>query len=280
MAAPTPGNTEAPPERRVTLALENLLIEIQKSVRAVSFYPPTHPILKTIHQTSFELVRKAAHYFSELEIEIGRQNVTYKGTALGERNESVQALGQHLFRRRVKRFILQEGISFEEYQIFLRAAALDPEEVYLRGGLDTILMEGHVRHIWMNQVDFDRLRRIESGEEEKAEEQEAPPLADPALFLDTATLDTKAEDESLSPEEQSLAKVLPVLDQTNDPNKYYEGVLLLASLAERFMADHAWKPLFSIVSRLEQHSSDPRRGVEFKKYSYRALRKITTPEVL
>ncbi len=287
MPAPAPATNASQVDRRLLSALENLLAEIHKAVRAVSFYPQGHPMLVRMHQSAFALVAKAARHFGELELEIGRRHVSYKGSPIGPQSEAVQSLCQQLFKRRMKKFILMDGVTIGEFTRFLAAAALDAEEVYLRGGIDTILIEGGVRHIWANQVDFERLRRKEEGEEEEKEEPEEPeaaaaeeePQAEEDDLLDTLSVEEAAE-AAETPEEQSLRKILSILDRTEDPEKYYEGALLLASLAEHFVQQHLWKPLLKLIVVLEHHSADPARSVEFKKYSFRALRKITTPEVI
>src|SRR3990172_10411390 len=103
MPAPAPATAASQVDRRLVAALENLLAEVHKAVRAVSFYPQGHPMLVRMHQNAFGLVAKAARYFGELELEIGRQNISYKGAPVGPQSEAVQSLCQQLFKRRMKK---------------------------------------------------------------------------------------------------------------------------------------------------------------------------------
>lgn len=282
MALSNQASAQAPAQKRVLSALERILIEVQKAVRAVSFYPPGHPMLAQIQTKAYEQVAKAASYFGELALEIGRSGITYEGVQLNTGNEALRSLASQLFKRRMKKLIILEGVTPQEFSAFLEAAALDTEEVYLRGGIDTILIQASVSHIWSNQVDFNRLREAEQA----TEEEEAPPLPEPSAepeenpFLDSISLEETEEEVELSAEEQRLAEVLPALDRAIDPEQYYELVLLLVEFAEHFLTERRWAPLLRIAETLQRHSSDPARGVELKKYSYRGLRRITTPEVV
>lgn len=289
------------PDRRLQQALENLLAELHKAIRAVSFYPPGHPILGKIHETSYEYIAKAAKYFSQLTLEIGRTQITYNELSLGAGSDVIRSLCQHLYRRRTKRLIFLAGVSMDEFQVFAEAAALDPEELYLRGGMETILVEHGVRHLWANQMDFERLRRrSEAAEGEKpdeggdsgaqqqtqglelSEQHDEPDSA--GVFDDTQTLGeslaSTQERPQQTPQHEALDGVLPILDTTTDTDQYFEGIRLVIELAQFFVREHDWDYLVRIVSRLQAHSADPARGVEFKKYSYRALRTIGTPEVI
>lgn len=288
------------PDRRLQQALESLLAEMHKAIRAVSFYPPGHPILSKIHETSYEYIAKASKYFGELSLEIGRNQVTYNETILGTNSDVVRSLCQHLYRRRTKRLIFLAGVTFDEFQTFAEAAALDPEELYLRGGMENLLAEHGVRHLWANQMDFDRLRRraepaenAETGEPGEGGAGAEPPPQMPDLpqsvedssnvFADSHTLGehpAAAAPEPQSPQHDALERILPLLNETTDTDQYFEGVRLVIELAQYFVREHDWEYLVRIVSNLQAHSSDPARGVEFKKYSYRALRTIGTPEVI
>ena len=279
-------------DRRLQQGLENLLAEVHKAVRAVNFYPPGHPILNKIHETSYEFVAKAAKYFGELSLEIGRNQVTYGETVIGQHSDIVRSLCQHLYRRRTKRLIVLAGVSMDEFRTFAEAAALDPEELYLRGGMEGVLADHGVRHLWANEMNFERLRRRgEDGAEEEQPNpmqealnaidlnQEAPDSS--GVFNDTDSLGEGSIDLTPQSEQhEALARILPLLDQTTDTEQYFEGVRLVVELAQHFVREHDWVSLVKIVSNLQVHSSDPARGVEFKKYSYRALRTIGTPEVV
>jgi len=281
-------------ERATGREIEGLLVELQKAVRAVSFYPANHPALAKIIQQTFTPFGNAAHEHGEFSFGVTRAGIWYEEKIQSPENENVKTLAKFLFQRRIKKLFFLDGLSVREWYQFLKALSSDAEEMYLRGGLEKLLKESRLTHVFVNDVDLQYLKNVnsqpevpelplpeeEEPEEDAADEGEAdiPGLAEATeLSQDGYRTEADDEDTEFKPE---VTAALKRLELAPDADIYYEAALSLVDLATQVQRGRKWSLLFKIIEAFEKDAHDPEAGVETKKYAIRALRKVATPQLV
>ncbi len=260
---------------------EALLAELNKAFKAFGFYPPDHPTLKLIVKNSFAALQKGLGAAGELCFEVSKQGFFFEEEPLGRKSDLLMTLAKQMFQRRITRMIFLEGFDIEEFATFLSLLSLDADEIYLRGGLDQAMVEKRIERIWVNKVDFERLKH--SREEEEEEEFALPlDLLDFQKQGEVPEEPQAAEEpvEDGSPEARRLTGLLRDVDSTEDPDRYFQGLAAIVNLADHFVTEKSFVQIFRIISTLSNHARDPGLGVAYKKYSIRALRKLATPRLI
>jgi len=284
-------------ERTGSREIEGLLIELQKGIRAVGFYPPKHPALLKIVQQSYAPYQKAAHDNGEFSFSVTRAGIWYNEKVQSPENEAVKGLAKLLFQRRIKKLFFLDGLSIHEWYQFLRNVASEPDELYQRGGLEVLLKKSGIRHVFVNDIDLNYLKQPSAQQEipqfEIPEEEQLPPEPEAPpeqTDEDTQTIAHSREltSEGYDPDEdedgaqfmQELEGRLAQLDKARgNPDIYYINAVALAELASRLLEARRWGMLFRLIEIFEQDSHNPDIAVDVKKYAIRAMRKIASPQV-
>ncbi len=281
-------------ERATGREIEGLLVEFQKGVRAVGFYPPKHPALIKIVQQTFAPFQVAAHEHGEFSFSVTRAGIWFEEKVQSPENENVKTLAKFLFQRRVKKLFFLDGLTVREWYQFLKVISSDAEEMYLRGGLEKLLKENRLTHVFVNDVDLQYLKNVNSQPEvpelplPEEDEPESPPEEEEAetnipglseateLSQDGYHTDSDDEDTRFKPE---VTAALRRLQAAPDPDIYYEAALSLADLATQVQQERKWSLLFKIIEAFEKDAHSPDSGVDTKKYAIRAMRKVASPQL-
>ncbi len=287
-------------ERSTGREIEPLLVELQKGIRAVAFYPPRHPSLLKVVEQSFAPFSIAAHEQGEFSFSVTRAGIWLDDKLQSPENEHVRGLAKFLFQRRIKKLFFLDGLTLKEWYWFLRAISVDAEEMQTRGGLEKLLQEKHLTHVFVNNVDLQYLKRAGSAQELPAQpaegtDGEAPEVPEPApdeeeapeevtSFSEATELDTTGATAAAATSTESgitrtVDNLLTRLHASEDPDTYYSIVVELANLASELLQKRTWVHLFRIIEAFEKDSQHTDASVETRKYAIRGLRKIASPQV-
>ncbi len=203
--------------------------EMAKGMKAVSFYPPSHPAL-------IQAISKIVSNFEEiplpeegLEIDVTKGALLHGETPVPAANKAVTDLNRELYLRRASKLIVLPGVTPEEMVAFLGLLNRDAQEIQDEGGIEPALARLKVTKIWVNRVDYQGLTEMLKKEEEKELPEavpEAPVLADEELSLSL---------EEAPPEHPTIDQLLALIEKETDPGAYREHVIALsrAIYAER-----------------------------------------------
>lgn len=269
--------------------IEALLVELQKGLRAVAFYPSSHPSLLKIIQQTFAPIRQAAHASGEFVFSVTRAGVWYNETLQNPENELLQGLAKFLFQRRIKKLYFLDGLTQEEWLRFLRLVSMEAEDIYLRGGLEKLLQEARLTHVFVNDIDLEYLKR--GGEPAPPDVPELPepeppppdpetPAAEPVI--DTVGIDGAivGDEDSIDRDNELVENQIGDLNGTADADAYYQAALKLAETAAGLLKRRRWALLFRIIQVFEQDSRNTDLDIEFRKYAIRAMRKSGSSQVI
>lgn len=143
------------------------LIKLVKLIKTVRYYPPGHPALQEIGQTTLQVFLPLLQA-GNLILQIRKDAFLLDETPVGQDLPAVKSLAHFLFARRVQRLMFMQDLSVRDLNAFARCVALQPAAIQQQGGLQELLLTEQVTGLWVNEID---LRRIQAERDRIADQQ-------------------------------------------------------------------------------------------------------------
>ncbi len=131
-------------------AAEGLLRRLSVAVKAVSLYPPPHPVADRAIAEFHARLMIFAEAHGPFVVRVGKKALTVDGVVFGE--GSHQALAFALYTRRVATFAIMPMTNIEELAAFICAVGRDRKSLDAAGGVAHLLWEASVEHIQVVEV--------------------------------------------------------------------------------------------------------------------------------
>ncbi|MGA7827197.1 MAG: HEAT repeat domain-containing protein [Geobacteraceae bacterium] len=130
------------------------LAELYKALKALAFYPESHPLREEILQRAYQAVKG-------LMIESGLSLVVHRaGLSFADRDEKIEssrmtlALAKELFTREIQRLTFLPNLSFSDFIAFLSLLAQEPQRIISEGGVASFLSKSGVTSIVANEINI------------------------------------------------------------------------------------------------------------------------------
>lgn len=130
------------------------LAELYKALKAIAFYPESHPLREEILRRAFQAVR-------DLMIEGGLSlGVHRSGVSFLDREEKIEssrmtlALAKELFTREIQRLFFLPELSYSDFTAFLELLAQEPQRIISEGGVAKVLSRLGVTTIVANEINI------------------------------------------------------------------------------------------------------------------------------
>ena len=178
------------------IALKNLT----KLIKAVQYYPPGHPTLRSaLNETAVSFLSLITDD-DELLCSVRKDGFYYGDKPIGHKNPILIKFAPFLFARRINHLMFLPDLDINDLQAFARCLTMDSKEIQKMGGIQDLLSKARVSTIFVNMVEpaeFMELKKeIEIQKEKFLGDQEEDEQEE------------KQDSEELSAEERSLEKVL------------------------------------------------------------------------
>lgn len=203
--------------------LVSALTGLAKLIKALRFYPPEHPSLKTA-------INDASGAFRPLLTHPQQSfNITQAGFALGQKsvaegNKVLLELARQLVARRTRQILFLPELTGYELLTFAKFLSRSAEDIYQQGGLPVLLEKARVANIWLNEPS------LEQALKRRDELLETPENPDEDVFAETNAPQPPQDEES--EQKTLLAEVNNILQQLREPLEDREHARLLARLLE------------------------------------------------
>jgi len=227
------------------------ITELAKGMKSVSFYPEGHPSLTQAVTKIILLLEEIPLPEEGLEISVTKNALLYNNVPLPAVSKALGDLNRELYLRRAARIIFLPKLQPDEIIAFLRLVTRDVEQILDEGGLERVLLQEKVSHIWANRVDYAALTELLKKEEE-LEELEPEDLSDDSL---------RSSDEMIFPQEAgppeavTIDTLLSRIEKETDPSRYRGHIVefsrfLLSEPPERKI-DYASRAMAVFVHHIE-----------------------------
>ncbi|RQW89403.1 MAG: hypothetical protein EHM79_03415 [Geobacter sp.] len=144
------------------------LAEIYKALKAITFYPESHPLRGEIFQRSFQAIR-GLMLESGLSLGVHRSGVSFL-----DREEKIEStrmtlsLAKELFTREIQQIFFLPELSCSDFAAFLELLAQEPQRIISEGGVVKILRQSGVTTIVANEINISAVyTKRSSGESDE-----------------------------------------------------------------------------------------------------------------
>jgi len=223
--------------------------ELAKGMKSVSFYPEGHPSLTQAVTKIILLLEEIPLPEEGLEISVTKNALLYNNLPLPAVSKALADLNRELYLRRAARIIFLPHLAPDEIVAFLRLVVRDVDQILDEGGLERVLLQEKVSHIWANRVDYGALTELLKKEEELEEVEPEDLSAD-------STDEMVLPEEAASPEPVTIDTLLSRIEKETDPSRYRGHIVeysrfLLSEPAERKI-DYASRAMTVFVRHIVQ----------------------------
>ena len=247
--------------------LEGILIELNKAVKAYSFYPPTHPSLKNILSDTYKQSIEAIRKFGNITYEIRREGIFHQDRQLFKTG-LMKTLSNDLYHKRIKSITMTPNMTIEDWGALIDILNTSSNEVVEKGGAEKILSGKGVKGIWLNEINYEEIvdkagddlpEEDETGTEEYELEKEDDVIDVDELLNDLGEMVDPAElDGERDEVREELEDILKTLEETYDPVRYEELVRMLVGRAMvlKEEEDRGWDKVIMILHAFSRHAKE------------------------
>jgi len=247
-----------------------------KLIKAVQYYPPSHPTL-------LAAVRECRENFAPLLTTGDGCTFTIRkeGFFLGEepvarQNPILGNLAPFLFARRIHTLLLLPDLSGEDLRNFARCLTLEPRELLKLGGIQEVMANTRISTIWVNEVDLSKI--FARKQEIEAEKQAHPGRDEENPF--GQEVGGEASPAAARAEERNLARVLQDLQQEIADQRYQALLQELTPLIHLNLTGSALPLVLDALTLLAGNARAPKLSEARREASTEALIQVASEELL
>jgi hypothetical protein len=139
---------------RVLKGSGTALAELYKALKALAFYPESHPLREEILQRAY-LAIKGLMIESGLSLIVNRSGLSFT-----DREESIEitrmtvSLAKELFTREIQRLVFLPDLTFSDFTSFLSLLAQEPQRIVSEGGVVKVLNHLGITTILANEINI------------------------------------------------------------------------------------------------------------------------------
>ncbi|MEE9614889.1 MAG: HEAT repeat domain-containing protein [Thermodesulfobacteriota bacterium] len=197
---------------------KNILVELNKAVKTLNFYPKGHPNLDAILGDCLSLFKQATEEVGEIKWKVDQKGFYANDKPITSASEPVAAFAKQFFLRRISVLSFTPEITLDDLNVFISVINADAGDVIAEGGAEKIFAKKKVRGILLNETRYeDLLKMAEEAEEEEELGAEVEETEEPRPVEG-------------QPEEEPLGELLERLKAETDALKYND---LASRLSER-----------------------------------------------
>lgn len=136
-------------------SLESLVIDFAKTLKAVSFYPESHPALVS----ALQRISSNINAFSKNEplvLDITKDAITAKNFRISIVQPVLKDLVQTLILRRVNKIIFNYGVDADELYTFMQFLTMEAGNIFSAGGLEVLIENSDIKNIALSETQLSK----------------------------------------------------------------------------------------------------------------------------
>ncbi|MFZ3072414.1 MAG: HEAT repeat domain-containing protein [Thermodesulfobacteriota bacterium] len=190
----------------MSLEHTNILIELNKAVKTLNFYPQGHPNLDNAIKNFHSSLQKETSQKGQFTWNADKKGISIANVQLSPGNAVITGLAKLFFYRKIRMITITPDVSIEDVKTLAGILAENAEDVFAKGGVERILAKSGVKGILLNEMSYKDLaelkEKIEEEEKIKEEEKEKEEKSEELAEEDVQ----EEEEEDASPEETEEEK--------------------------------------------------------------------------
>jgi len=262
------------------------LAELHKALKALAFYPESHPLREEILKRAFQSI-KGLMKESGLSLVVHRN-----GLSFADRDEKIESsrmilsLAKELFTREIQRLFFLPDLTYSDFMAFLTLLAQEPQRLIAEGGVARFLSQSGVTTIVANEINISAVftKRAAGGPAEAFFPDEGRAGGDGEAGASSDRNSGTAVDAAWG-EIGGVAEQLPVdrlddltaqelfslLEKEFDDSRYVRMANLLEGKGCSLKEEGGFDPLFLILLGLLNQNADATRSEQQRDVSLRTF---------
>lgn len=255
--------------------VEGALRGLVKLLKAVQYYPPTHPTLKGAVAESLQDFATLLANGQNLVVAVRKDGFSVDDKVVGGQNPILAKLAPFLFARRIQSLLFLPDLSGEDLRTFARCLTLEPNELVRLGGIKEVMLRARIATIWANQLDLAKIlaQKEEIEEQKRAVGEEDP---DPLEELEGMGPDREGN----AGEERTLARIIEELRREKVDQHYRYLVQELVPAIHLNLKEESRPLVLEALSLLAANAGNTRLSNARREHSVHALNQLTNDSVL
>ncbi|PLX75819.1 MAG: hypothetical protein C0615_07575 [Desulfuromonas sp.] len=260
--------------RKISAGLENALKNLVKLIKAVQYYPPSHPTLKNSLNETARSILTLIDNDEELICSVRKDGFYLEDEKIGPRNPILAKLAPFLFARRINHLMFLPDLDINDLQAFARCLTMEATEIQKMGGIHELLMKARVSTIWVNMVEpaqYMELKKELDAEKEKyageREEEEKPEQQ-------------QQQGNELSDEERSLEKVLRELQREEVDQRFRYLIQEMTPHIHLNLTENGRPLILEAIKFLAETAASGEVSQQRRGYCVQALEQLASEDIL
>src|SRR3989304_3074251 len=149
----------------MSLEHTNILIELNKAVKTLNFYPEGHPNLDSVIKNFHFMLRNETAQKGPFTWNTDKKGISVANVQVAPGNAVVAGLAKSFCYRKIRAITITPDVSIEDVKTFAKILAEDAEDVFAKGGVERILAKNDVKGILLNEMSYKDLADLKEKNE-------------------------------------------------------------------------------------------------------------------
>ncbi len=259
-----------------TQACNAALTEFQRGLKAITFYPESHPLRE-------EILSRAYHALVTLMKEGGVSLIAQRsGLSFADREVPIEnspmtvSLAKELFSREVQQLTLLPELTIRDFTEFLSLLALDPGRIIAEGGVTGMLKARGIQTIIANEID---ITAVFSKKTIKNPDEEA--FAESSVAQNGSEAGEQYAEATLVDDLNNLGieELIALLQTEADDERYCQLANYLNIKGQPLKKEGNFDRLFPVLPALLSQHSDKMRSSVQRESAFTAFRQLAREEM-
>ncbi len=131
---------------------ERFISSFIKAKSDILIYPPANPVVSESIEKALETLHGSFGDRSVVELHVEKDRLLVDGDAVGSNDPRVSKLSLALYRRGIRKLIIDPSIAFDEMKLLLDALNMKVEEIAEAGGIDVLIKGRGIEHALVEET--------------------------------------------------------------------------------------------------------------------------------
>ncbi len=241
--------------------ITNILIELNRAVKTLNFYPEGHPNRDEAVKNCYRLIMNLIKEEGEARLEAADKKISINGVHSAHPFSS--SLGRELFLRKIHTVTFTKGLTERDMLTFLMLLVAKPEDIFQRGGAEKIIIRENTQGLLVNDLTFEIIESEREKERERYSDAESQEGDKESAM--------EREEEPLQQEDDSLQALLKRIEKEKDVIRYNDLAIRIVEKALHLIDAGEFDELFPVLKVFLRHALTKSLPEEIRKKARECL---------
>jgi hypothetical protein len=237
-----------------------LIKEFYKTIKAKSFYPPSHPSLYPIVDRFFKFLKVMNENYEEVKINIDKKGFYYKNQQIMVDSRFL-SLSTDLSLKRIESISFLKNLTIRDLYTFLDLIIMEPKDIREKGGIEKLIVENGIKSIKLEETPLEEIikGRMDMRDRKRAQDGTLPGSKSGIERDEKVKVFTDVQEEILTiqkdifEKEENLSDLLRMLNKDIDIDRYRSIVNEIISISRTLLYQKNYDKLLIVFKMLLKH---------------------------